>query len=615
MGSSEPKATVKVENPLFARELSSRLKNQKSNLKATPIPINARQLNCRKVYISWHKSTRSVWVNFGSGVIANRVAQKFSEGRYKCLGQSVKSSLGTGSSSRGGRRGFANPSAWTIILSDVPSDATSKDITEAIKSQYDKPRHVELGPISYQASDAEVSVVVRTHLEEHGILESFYLAPTNKGKRVKATALFANETDAKSACSLNNEPLDILGKGKITVTIIQSAKIKVSTAVYIATKSEIDLNSKNWKERRLGLHIYPDTVQRFTTLKVEGSSTQDVANARKTLDQILSGIILTAGDNVVWNPSLSSNGNAYKRLMSIAKELHILIIRNKTQRQLQYYGPIAKLQQTVEQVTDTLREEISMNYDTQQQQNTIVEDNHAAEVRSMLKIASVFERQCPICLDDEPDTPIQTLCKHTYCLECFENCCKSAASTSKDEFRIECQGDGGNCTEVFNLAELKDYLSSSAFELVLKSSFEKYIQQHPKDFHYCPTPDCGYVYRCASASNPKPPAYTCQNCLEPICTFCHARHGDYTCAEYKDIESGGYEALEKLKKELNIKDCPKCKTPMEKTEGCNHMTCGGCRAHICWVCMAVFRTSDPCYEHMRKEHGSIGLEELNHLVN
>jgi hypothetical protein len=204
MGSSEPKATVKVENPLFARELSSRLKNQKSNLKATPIPINARQLNYRKVYISWHKSTRSLWVNFGSGVIANRVAQKFSEGRYKCLGQSVKSSLGKGSSSRGGRRGFANPSAWTIILSDVPSDATSKDIAEAIKSQYDKPRHVELGPISYQASDAEVSVVVRTHLEEHGILESFYLAPTNKGKRVKATALFANETDAKSACSLNN---------------------------------------------------------------------------------------------------------------------------------------------------------------------------------------------------------------------------------------------------------------------------------------------------------------------------------------------------------------------------------------------------------------------------
>ena len=608
---------MKVEDPQFARELSSRLKKQRLALSAAPIPINSQQTNCRKVYISWHKSTRSVWVNFGSGGIGNRVAQKFNEGRYKCLGQSVKSSLAELSPSRGVRRGCSNPLAWTIVLSDVPSDATSKDVEGAIKFPYDKPRHVELGPISYQASDAEISVVVRSSLEKHGPLESFYLAPTNKGKRVKATALFADEADARSACSLNNGPLDILGKGKLTVTIIQSAKTKVSTAVYIATKSEIDMRSKTWKERHLGLHVYPDIVQRFTTLKIEGSSAQDVASARKTLDLILSGIILTAGDNTVWNPSLSSNGSAYKRLKSIEKELHILIIRDKTKRQLQYYGPPEKLQQAVHQVTDMLREESSTNHSTQQQHNTAltVMGNRALEIRSVPDIVSTPEEKCPICLDDEPDTPVQTLCKHTYCLECFENYCKSAALTSKDEFRIKCQGDEGNCAEVFNLAELKDHLSTSAFELVLKSSFEKYVQRHPKDFHYCPTPDCGYVYRCTSASNSKPPAYTCPNCLELICTFCHARHGDYTCAEYKDIESGGYEALEKLKRELNIKDCPKCKTPMEKTEGCNHITCGGCRAHICWVCMAVFGTSGPCYEHMRKEHGGIGLEELNYLVN
>ncbi|CZS92027.1 related to ariadne-2 protein [Rhynchosporium graminicola] len=614
VGSSEPKATVKVEDPLFAQGLCSKLKTQRSNLKAAPIPINARLLSCRKVYISWHKPTRSVWVNFGSGEVANRVAQKFRDGRYKCLGQSVESSLGKCSPGRGGQRASSNPSAWTIILSDVPSNSTSRDIEEAIKSQYDKPRHVELGPCSYQASDAEISVIVRTQLEEHGLLESFYLASTNKGKRTKATALFADEADAKSACVLKNRPLDILGKGKITITMIQSVKIKVSTPVYIATKSEIDVRIKGWKERRLGLHAYPDAIQRFTTLKVEGDSAQDVANARKTLDQILSGIILRTGDSVVWDSSLSSNGNAYKKVKSIAKELHVLIIRNKTQRQLQYYGPIAKVQDIVNQVTDMIREEPSTNRDIQQHQDTIIKGNQASEVRPMLEIASAAEGKCPICLDDEPDTPIQTLCKHSYCFECFENCCRSAASTNKEEFRVECQGDGGNCTVVFKLAELKDHLSSSAFELVLQSSFEEYIQKHLKDFHYCPTPDCGYVYRCTPVSSFKPTAYRCPNCLEPICTFCHARHGDYTCAQYQDIESGGYEALEKLKKELNIKDCPTCKTSMEKTEGCNHITCGGCRAHICWVCMAVFRTSGPCYDHMREQHGSIGLEDLDHYL-
>lgn len=617
--SSELNATVKVEDPLFARKLSSRLQDARSPLSAVPIPVNSQQTNCRKVYISWHKSTRTVWVGFNSSVVANRVARLFNEGRYKCLGQSVRSSLGKWNQGRGARYSSTKCLAWFIVLSGVPSDATSQDVEEAIKSLYEKPRYVQLGPLSYEASDAEVSVVVRSYLENHGPLESFYLAPTNNGKRVKATALFAEEADAMSACSLNKEPVDILEKGKLTVTTVQSVKIKVSTAVYIATKSEIDMRSKTWKEQHIWLHVYPDTLQRFTTFKIEGSSTQDVANARKTLDLILSGIILTAGGNTVWNPSLSSNGSAYRRLKSIQKELHILIIRDKTKRQLQYYGPPDKLEQVVHQVTDMLGEESLTNDGIQQQQDpplATITGNCAFEKRSVLDIASTPRGTCPICLDDEPDTPLQTLCKHMYCLECFENSCKSAASTSKDEFRIECQGDEGKCAEVFNLTELKDHLSSSAFENVLKSSFEMYVQGHPKDFHYCPTPDCDYVYRCTSASDDsKPPEYTCPNCLERICTFCHARHGDYTCAEYKDIESGGYEALEKLKRELNIKDCPKCKTAMEKTEGCNHMTCGGCKAHICWVCLAVFDTSGPCYKHMQEDHGGIGLDHLNNWVN
>jgi hypothetical protein len=247
---------------------------------------------------------------------------------------------------------------------------------------------------------------------------------------------------------------------------------------------------------------------------------------------------------------------------------------------------------------------------TQQQYETalaIMDGRHAVPTRSLPDDPSRVEGDCHICLSEEPDNPIKTSCKHTYCLECFEECCRSAASTSKAEFQIECQGDEGACSTVFTLPEVKDHVSSSVFETVLKSSFEEYIQRHPQALRYCPTPDCGYVYRCTTTSSSRPPAYMCPKCFEPLCTSCHSRHGDYTCAEYKDIASGGYEALAKLKRELNIKDCPKCTTPMEKTEGCNHMTCAGCKAHICWVCMAVFDTSGPCYAHMMKAHGGIGL--------
>ncbi|KAH6700676.1 hypothetical protein BKA61DRAFT_705721 [Leptodontidium sp. MPI-SDFR-AT-0119] len=410
-------------------------------------------------------------------------------------------------------------------------------------SPQDKPRHVELGAVSYRASEAEVTVDVRPHLEKHGPLENFYLAPTLKGKLVKATAWFQDEADARSACSLNNRPLGILGDGKLTVTLVQSAKIKISTTVYFVSKSRIDKDT-----------------------------------------------------------ALSSNGRAYMKLKLIAEELHVVIIRDKSMRQLRFCGPPESFQQVVGQITDMLREESSSSYEidlkshqfswtihggfksieqalgkkvaifnvvsrkiiingTQQQYETalaIMDGRNAVPTRSLLDDPSRVEGDCPICLSEEPGNPIKTSCKHTYCLECFEECCRSAASTSKAEFQIECHGDEGACSIVFSLREVKDSVSSSVFETVLKSSFEEYIQRHSQALRYCPTPDCGYVYRCTITSSSRPPAYMCPEWFEPLCTSCHSRHSDYTCAEYKDIASGGYEALAKLKRELNIKDCPKC---------------------------------------------------------
>lgn len=656
-GSSDTKATVKVEDQMFARTLSTTLSRQRSALKAVPMRTDPKRTDCRKVRISWHKATRSVWVNFGNGDIANRVAQKFNEGTYKCLGQSVRSSAAKNSACRGARGGrggrssfSSNPVAWTITLSDVPGSANSKDIEKAISLRADQPRHVEMSSISYEASNVEVKAEVRARLEEYGRLESFYVSPASRGKRMKASAWFQDEADAKSACSMNNKRLDILGRGKLTVALLQSAKVKVSMAVYLVLKSSIEEESHAGKERHVVIRAYPNCLRRFMTLKIEGDDAREIVSARKRLEEAMSGTVLTDGQHTIWDPVLNNNRNASQRLKPIEGDLDIVITRDKTKRQLCFYGPPERFQQAVRQVTDMLRADSSWTYEidlkphqfswtvrggfksiehalghdvavfnvvsrrititgTQQQYQAalaLIDGKRSIEICQPSHTLSVLGASCPICFC-EADTPIQTTCKHTYCLECFEDCCKSAASTSKTDFQVQCQSDEGTCATVFSLRELKDHLSSAVFESVLKSSFDEYISRHPEAFHYCPTPDCGYIYRCTTASDPLAPAYTCPNCLEPICRSCRARHGDYTCAEYKDIASGGYEALERLKKELNIKDCPNCSTPMEKTEGCNHMTCGGCRTHICWVCMAVFETQGPCYAHMTKEHGGIGL--------
>ena len=72
---------------------------------------------------------------------------------------------------------------------------------------------------------------------------------------------------------------------------------------------------------------------------------------------------------------------------------------------------------------------------------------------------------------------------------------------------------------------------------------------------------------------------TCPECGTKICFQCREEaHGKLTCEE----------ALEKKFKCLgsnqNIGFCPLCRTKMEKTAGCNMMTCLFCGYKFCWIC-------------------------------
>ena len=100
----------------------------------------------------------------------------------------------------------------------------------------------------------------------------------------------------------------------------------------------------------------------------------------------------------------------------------------------------------------------------------------------------------------------------------------------------------------------------------------------------------------------QPTTFDCDNCLASTCAACHssAHEGD-TCIEAKAGRDGADE-FEEWKKENDVRDCPVCTTPIEKIDGCNHMTCKSCEAHICWHCMKVFKAGNEVYGHMTEEH-------------
>ena len=73
---------------------------------------------------------------------------------------------------------------------------------------------------------------------------------------------------------------------------------------------------------------------------------------------------------------------------------------------------------------------------------------------------------------------------------------------------------------------------------------------------------------------------TCPECGTSICFRCREEwHGDITCEQAMDKKYEGWAG-----NRSNMGFCPLCRTKMEKTAGCNMMTCLFCGFKFCWIC-------------------------------
>jgi hypothetical protein len=638
----EMKVFVRMDDPDFAISLSQKINEGGHSLNAQPVSI-PKASNCRKLHVSWYKSTRTVSFNCASNEAATTITRKITEAKDRRIVGDVTCSVSRRLHQT--KRGTYETS-YRMSLSGVPSKTTEPQMRSVLLSQDIQPGRLDMGTLSYRATRYGVSQSIRSLLEEYGALESFYFNPNTSGKRLKAVALFRDEADAKSASVLNGKTLEIIGNGKVTVTLVHSTKLKIQSRIFTASTGRFEEEARVLRSKHLSVHFYPDRSASFTTLKVEGESADDVAEAHTNFNTIAKGVVIRDDTAEVWHPMFGTKGIGYAKLKSLEKIHEVVIIIDKRRRKLIFHGPEGRLPDVMERIKAVIDEGTfsrhELKLDDQQftrmirgdfkhfeetlgkhvavfdvVSRTIVIEGTEDQYRKALKLVSnnsefpspdamdelpSLEGDCPICLC-EADDPLRASCGHIYCLECFQDYCTSASSTTNQHFQIACPGSGGTCQAVFKLQELQDRLATETFEILLHQSFEAHVQRHPEAFHYCPTPNCEFVYRCAPKDTTYPRQYECPNCFESVCPACHANHRGYSCAEYRDIKSGGYEALRKLKAELNIKDCPRCNTAIEKTEGCNHMECGGCKTHICWVCMATFETGKLCYDHMSRDHG------------
>ncbi|KIN93198.1 hypothetical protein M404DRAFT_537008 [Pisolithus tinctorius Marx 270] len=208
------------------------------------------------------------------------------------------------------------------------------------------------------------------------------------------------------------------------------------------------------------------------------------------------------------------------------------------------------------------------------------------------------EQVCPICYDNTLE-PVQLECGHTYCSACLRDFVLSAHEINV--FPLRCVGDDSGCNTPISIPTIQQFLAPAAFNRLLGAAFTFYIFQRPMEFRFCKTPDCSQIYR-STPAGAVAVTLRCPSCSSEVCSACDDEHGGETCEEYQTRK-----LEERVDAWINdqggtVKRCPQCRVPIEKTEGCNRMTCR-CGAQICWRCMATFADANAVYGHLRDVHG------------
>ena len=209
--------------------------------------------------------------------------------------------------------------------------------------------------------------------------------------------------------------------------------------------------------------------------------------------------------------------------------------------------------------------------------------NKPNEIGSELKKEFIIEeniekKRCLICNENKNEVDFfnNNNIPHDFC-----NICLIGYLTQKifsyQVIDIKCPDD---CGLIIKDEEIQLILSEN------RDLYKKYqklknlaLLNNDPNIRWCVRPQCtGYMRGDKSSKMLK-----CQICSQEMCYLCRNEwHEGKNCKEAMDIE------FKKYVDRVEVKECPNCKSKIEKNEGCNHMTCSRCDYQFCWICLSKY---------------------------
>ena len=165
---------------------------------------------------------------------------------------------------------------------------------------------------------------------------------------------------------------------------------------------------------------------------------------------------------------------------------------------------------------------------------------------------------------------------HEFCKTCLADYIKQKI-LSNQLLEIKCPDD---CGKPLEDDETENILTETPdlYKRFLKFKNIALLSLDP-NIRWCVRAECeGYIKRDKNSNK-----LICGKCNQAMCFLCrNAWHEAQTCEEAMKME------FKKYIERVVVKECPKCKSKIEKSEGCNHMSCSRCNYQFCWLCLKKY---------------------------
>lgn len=206
--------------------------------------------------------------------------------------------------------------------------------------------------------------------------------------------------------------------------------------------------------------------------------------------------------------------------------------------------------------------------------------------RPAVQVSNARELTCGICFESFlRDNITSVACGHPFCLSCWRGYISTTIYDGPGCLSLRCPDPC--CNAAVGKDMIDKLATSEEKEKYSRYLLRSYVEDNRKT-KWCPAPGCEYAVDFTVGSGNFDVSCNCSysfcwNCTEEA----HRPVDCETVAKWILKNSAESENMNWIL--ANSKPCPKCKRPIEKNQGCMHMTCTPpCKFEFCWLCLGAW---------------------------